>query len=408
MDKPFDLIVFGATGFTGRLVAEYLDATYGVGGDVRWAMAGRSATKLAEVRDALGIDAALPLLVADAADPAALSDLVKQARVVLTTVGPYQTYGEPLIRACAAAGTDYVDLCGEPGWMAKMIPELQDAARASGARIVFSCGFDSIPFDLGVAYAQHEAQLRLGAPLVRVHGRVKTMKGTFSGGTVASMLATIEAVKREPGLRRTLADPFALTPGFKGARQPNDHVAEYDDLAKGWTAPFVMALINTKNVHRSHALLGHPWGADFVYSERMLVGDGQAGEKRAKKMLRQSKLQNLLLALPPTRALLRRFALPKPGEGPNREQREKGRYEVLFFGETADGRRLTAQVTGDRDPGYGSTSKMIAEAALCLVRDVDGARTPGGVWTPAAAMGMALVERLRAKAGLTFVATTEQ
>lgn len=408
MDKPFDLIVFGATGFTGRLVAEYLHATYGTGGDVRWAMAGRSAAKLAEVRDALGIDPALPLLVADASDADALAALVKQARVVLTTVGPYQTYGEPLIRACAAAGTDYVDLCGEPGWMAKMIPELQDTARASGARIVFSCGFDSIPFDLGVAYVQHEARQRLGAPLVRVHGRVKVMKGTFSGGTVASMLATIEAVKREPGLRRTLADPFALTPGFKGARQPNDHVAEYDALAKSWTAPFVMALINTKNVHRSHALLGHPWGADFVYSERMLTGDGPAGEKRAKKMLRQSKLQNLMLAFAPTRALLRRFALPKPGEGPNKEQREKGRYDVLFFGQTADGRTLTASVAGDRDPGYGSTSKMIAEAALSLARDIDRTRTPGGVWTPAAAMGMTLVARLKAKAGLTFSLAAEQ
>ena len=402
MDKPFDLIIFGATGFTGRLVAEYLNKTYGVGGDVRWAMAGRSAARLAEVRDALGIDAALPLLVADASDPAALADLVRQTRVVLTTVGPYQTYGEPLIHACAEAGTDYVDLCGEPGWMAKMIPELQDKARASGARIVFSCGFDSIPFDLGVFYAQHEAQTRLGAPLQRVHGRVKVMKGTFSGGTVASMLATIEATKHDPSLRRTLADPFSLTPGFKGARQPNDHVAEYDMLAKSWTAPFVMALINTKNVQRSHALLGHPWGIDFVYSERMLTGDGPAGEKRAKKMLRQSNLQNLMLAFAPTRALLRRFALPKPGEGPNQDQREKGRYEVLFFGQTADGRTLTASVAGDRDPGYGSTSKMIAEAAICLARDIDRTRTPGDVWTPAAAMGMTLVARLQAKAGLVF------
>jgi short subunit dehydrogenase-like uncharacterized protein len=402
MDKTFDIIVFGATGFTGRLVAEYLNNIYGVGGTVRWAMAGRSATKLAEIRDALGIDPALPLLVADAGDAEALANLVKQTHVVLTTVGPYQKYGEPLIRACAAAGTDYVDLCGEPGWMAKMIPQLQDTARTSGARIVFSCGFDSIPFDLGVVYAQHEAQQRLGAPLVRVHGRVKVMKGTFSGGTIASMLATMEAIGREPGLKRTLVDPFALTPGFKGARQPNDHVAEFDALAQSWTAPFVMATINTKNVHRSHFLLGHPWGADFVYSERMLTGDGAKGESRAKKMLRQSKIQNVLLALAPTRALLRRFALPKPGEGPNKEQREKGRYEVLFFGETADGNKLTASVAGDRDPGYGSTCKMITEAALCLVKDVDRNTTPGGVWTPGAAMGMPLVQRLQEKAGLKF------
>ena len=407
MDKsldtpPFDIIVFGATGFTGRLVAEYLNNTYGASGDVRWAMAGRSAGKLAEVRDALGIDASLPLLVADASDPEALAGLVKQARVVLTTVGPYQQYGEPLIRACAAAGTDYVDLCGEPGWMAQMIPQLQETARASGARIVFSCGFDSIPFDLGVVYAQHEAQQRLGASLTRVHGRVKVMKGTFSGGTVASMLATMEAIGRDRSLVKTLGNPFALTPGFKGPRQPNDGIAAYDDLANSWTAPFVMAPINTKNVHRSHYLLGHPWGENFAYSERMLTGDGAGGEKRAKKMARAAKLQTMLLAFAPTRALLRRFSLPKPGEGPSLEQREKGRYQVLFFGDTADGRKLTASVAGDRDPGYGSTCKMIAESALCLVRDIDRAATPGGVWTPGAAMGITLVERLRARAGLTF------
>jgi len=402
MNRPFDLIVFGATGFTGRLVAEYLHATYGVGGDVRWAMAGRDRDKLARVRDALSIPQDLPLLVADANDAAGLAALVAQAKVVITTVGPYQLYGEPLIRACVAAGTDYVDLCGEPGWMAKMIPEFHDTARASGARIVFSCGFDSIPFDAGVWFAQQAAQERFGAPLARVHGRVKTMKGTFSGGTIASAMATIEAMKREPGLRRNLIDPFALTPGFKGPRQANDHVAEYDELAKSWTAPFVMATINTKNVHRSHFLLGHPWGEGFQYSERMLTGDGASGEARAKKMLRQTKMQNFLLAFPPTRALLRRFALPKPGEGPNKEQREKGRYEVLFFGETADGRRLTASVAGDRDPGYGSTCKMIAEAGLCLVQDVDRTQTQGGVWTPAAAMGLPLVNRLQAKAGLSF------
>lgn len=402
MDKTFDVIVFGATGFTGRLVAEYLNATYGVGGTVRWAMAGRSATKLAEVRDALAIDKALPLLVADANDTEALAALVKQARVVLTTVGPYQLYGEPLIRACAAAGTDYVDLCGEPGWMAQMIPQLQDSARASGARIVFSCGFDSIPFDLGVVHAQHEAQQRLGAPLVRVHGRVKVMKGTFSGGTIASMLATMAAIGRNRALIKTLGDPFALTPGFRGPRQPNDNIAAFDELANSWTAPFVMATINTKNVHRSHLLLGHPWGQDFIYSERMLTGDGASGEKRAKKMARASKLQTTLLAFAPTRALLRRFKLPKPGEGPNKEQREKGRYEVLFFGDTADGKKLTTSVAGDRDPGYGSTCKMITEAALCLVQDIDHKTTRGGVWTPGAAMGMTLVKRLEEKAGLKF------
>jgi short subunit dehydrogenase-like uncharacterized protein len=400
--KPHDLIVFGATGFTGRLVAEYLHTTYGVGRDVKWAMAGRSLDKLKRVREELGIGEDLTLLVADASDTAALKKLVAQTRVVITTVGPYQLYGNELVAACAEAGTDYVDLCGEPGWMAQQIPVLQKPAAASGARIVFSCGFDSIPFDLGVVFLQHEAMQRLGEPLVRVHGRVKTMKGTFSGGTAASLLATMEAVGRDSSLIKTLGNPFALVPGFKGPRQPNDGVAEYDELAKAWTAPFVMAPINTKNVHRTHALRGHPWGTDFVYSERMLTGKGSKGEQRAKKMARNTKIQNVLLAIGPTRALIRRFALPKPGEGPNQHQRETGHYEVLFLGQTASGQTLSASVKGDRDPGYGSTCKLIAESALCLIQDVNHQMAPGGVWTPGAAMGLTLQRRLQAKAGLTF------
>lgn len=403
MKKPtLDLIVFGATGFTGRLVAEYLNATYGVGGDVTWAMAGRSLDKLTRVRTELGISEALPLLVADASDTAALKKLVAQARVVITTVGPYQLHGNELVAACAKAGTDYVDLCGEPAWMAQQIPLLQKPAAASGARIVFSCGFDSIPFDLGVVFLQHESMQRLGEPLVRVHGRVKTMKGTFSGGTAASLLATMEAVGRDRSLIKTLGNPYALVPGFKGLRQPNDGVAEYDELAKSWTAPFVMAPINTKNVHRTHALRGHPWGKDFIYSERMLTGKGNKGEQRARKTARNTKIQNVLLAIGPTRALIRRFALPKPGEGPNQHQRETGHYELLFVGQTASGQVLSATVKGDRDPGYGSTCKLITESALCLANEVDHQMAPGGVWTPGAAMGLTLASRLQERAGLSF------
>jgi short subunit dehydrogenase-like uncharacterized protein len=406
MKNPaFDLIVFGATGFTGRLVAEYLHTTYGVGREVRWAMAGRSLEKLRRVRDELGIGADLPLLVADASDPAALKKLVAQTRVVITTVGPYQLHGNALVAACAEVGTDYVDLCGEPGWMADKIPELQPIAAASGARIVFSCGFDSIPFDLGVVFLQHEAMQRLGEPLVRVHGRVKTMKGTFSGGTAASLLATMEAAGRDRSLIKTLGNPFALVPGFKGPSQPNDNLAEYDELAASWTAPFVMAPINTKNVHRTHALRGHPWGTDFVYSERMLTGRGAKGEQRARRTARNNKIQNVLLAIGPTRALIRRFALPKPGEGPNQQQRDSGHYELLFVGESASGQRLAATVKGDRDPGYGSTCKLISEAALCLAQETDHTLAPGGVWTPGAAMGLMLVRRLQARAGLSFAIT---
>ncbi len=403
--RPFDVVVYGASGFTGRLVAEYLQATYGTDPSLRWALGGRQTARLAEVRQAIGAPDSLPLLQADAADAAALSALVGQAQVVISTVGPYQRHGEPLVRACAEAGTDYVDLCGEPVWMARMIPALQPAAERSGARIVFSCGFDSIPFDLGVVFLQQAMVERFGAPAVEVRGRVRVMKGTMSGGTAASALATFEAIGRDPALGRVMADPFALTPGFHGPAQPEGESAAFDDWARAWTGPFVMAPINTKNVHRTHALRGHPWGADFRYSERMLAGrpgQGDAGEKRARALARQSRLTQALLGLSPTRALLRRWAMPKPGEGPDAAARERGRYELVFTGATAAGQRLSAVVSGDRDPGYGSTSKMISEAALCLLRDIDRGAAAGGVWTPGAAMGLALVRRLEAHAGLRF------
>jgi short subunit dehydrogenase-like uncharacterized protein len=402
MEKAFDLIVFGATGFTGRLVAEHLLKTHGVGGAVIWAMAGRNPDKLAATRRDIGAPQALPLLHADASDPAALAALVRQARVVVSTVGPYQLHGEPLVRACAQAGTDYVDLCGEPAWMARMISQYDAPARASGARIVFSCGFDSIPFDLGVLFLQDEAMRRFGAPLARVRGRVRVMKGGFSGGTIASLLATIEAAGRDPALAQLMADPFALTPGFRGPEQPEGESASYDDAARSWTGPFVMAAINTKNVHRTNALRGHPWGRDFVYDERMLTGDGARGERRARALARYARMQAALLGWRFSRELLRRLALPKPGQGPTLKQRESGRYEVVFIGDTAKGQRLRATVRGDRDPGYGSTCKLVAESALCLGTGIDRSMTPGGVWTAGAAMGLPLLNRLQERAGLVF------
>ena len=402
MEKPFDLIVFGATGFTGRLVAEYLLKTYGASDTVAWAMAGRNLDKLAAARREIGAADSLPLLQADATDAAALAALVRQTRVVISTVGPYQRHGEPLLQACVDAGTDYVDLCGEPLWMAQMIARHEAAARASGARIVFSCGFDSIPFDLGVVFLQAEAQRRFGRPLQRVRGRVRVMKGGFSGGTMASALATVEAIGRDRGLARVLANPFALTPGFRGPAQPEGDSAVYDEAAAAWTGPFVMAAINTKNVHRSNALRGHPWGSDFVYDERMLTGSGAAGERRARALARTAKLQTAALGFGPARELLRRFVLPKPGQGPSPSERDHGHYEVLFIGDTAQRQRLRAVVRGDRDPGYGSTCKLISESALCLAQDTRPAMCGGGIWTPGAAMGLALVRRLQARAGLSF------
>ncbi len=401
-ERTFDIIVYGATGFTGRLVAEHILATYGVGRDVRWAMAGRSKAKLEQVRSEIGGPAELPLIVADAAASASLEAMARRAKVIITTVGPYQLHGEKLVAACVKAGTDYVDLCGEPAWMAAMIAEYHELARASGARIVFSCGFDSIPFDLGVAYLQEEAKARLGVPMQRVRGRVRRMKGGFSGGTIASLMATLEAARRDTSILATLANPFALTQGFVGPVQPTGAAVEHDASSGQWAAPFIMASINTKNVHRTNFLLGHRWGADFIYDEMLLTGDGAAGEKRARAAKRQADIQGWLLGFLPTRMLLRRFVLPRPGQGPSKEERETGFYEVGFHGEAADGRRLRASVTGDKDPGYGSTSKMIAESALCLARDVGPDQTPGGVWTPGAALGRKLIARLEANAGMRF------
>jgi short subunit dehydrogenase-like uncharacterized protein len=402
-DREFDLVVFGATGFTGRLVAEYLHLSGAAG--ARWAIAGRSLDKLGQVREQLHLPPSVALLKADATDAASLAALVARARCVITTVGPYQLHGEPLATACAEGGTDYVDLCGEPLWMARMIDKLAPLAEKSGARLVLSCGFDSIPFDLGVVYLQAEAQARFGAPLPEVRGRVARVKGTASGGTLASMMETIAAVKREPALSGLMANPFALTPGFKGPRQPADQGADFDDWAGAWCGPFLMATINTKNVHRSNALRGHPWGTGFVYSEKLLTGkpaQGDQGRRKAFALARITKLQNLALAFGPTRLLLRRFVLTQPGDGPDKAAREAGHYTLWFTGRSASGETLRAIVKGDRDPGYGSTCKLISEAALCLVQDVGREATPGGVWTPGSAMGLALVRRLQARAGLTF------
>ncbi|HIQ53086.1 MAG TPA: saccharopine dehydrogenase [Pseudomonas pachastrellae] len=382
----FDIIVYGATGYTGRLVAEYLSQEYADDSGLRWAMAGRSQSKLEAVRDEINAPADTPLVVADTGDADSLRAMAERTRVVLTTVGPYQLYGSDLVRICAETGTDYVDLCGEPAWMRQMIDAHGETAKQSGARIVFSCGFDSIPFDLGVYFLQKAAKEKFGATLPRVKGRVRKMKGTFSGGTAASLKATLAAAKANPEVYQLLGNPFALTPGFTGPAQPPAAKPEFDESLGSWAAPFVMAAINTRNVHRSNALLGHAYGSDFVYDEMILTGPGEQGEAIAKAVTGDKSLAG--------------DDAPKPGEGPTKEERENGFYDVLFIGEGADGKTLMASVAGKRDPGYGSTSRMIAESAICLVRDATD--TQGGIWTTAPAMGDKLIKRLQEHAGLTF------
>jgi len=382
--REFDIIVYGASGYTGRLVAEYLARAYPEG--LAWAMAGRNADKLAAVRDEIDAPADTPLVVADADDPVSIAAMVARAKVVITTVGPYQLYGEPLVAACAEAGTDYVDLCGEPAWMRQMIDAYGERAKASGARIVFSCGFDSIPFDLGVRFVQQAASEEFGAPAKRVRGRVRAMQGTFSGGTAASLKATLAAAAKYPEVMKLLINPFSLTPGFAGPAQPRGDAIDFEGDLDSWVAPFVMAAINTRNVHRTNYLLDHPYGEDFVYDEMVLTGPGEAGEAAAKAIAGDNSLA--------------REDGPKPGEGPSEEEREAGHYDIMFVAEADDGRTIAAGVTGDKDPGYGSTSKMIAESALCLVRDVP--ESEGGIWTPGALMAELLTRRLQDNAGLTF------
>ena len=385
--REFDLIIYGATGYTGRLVAEYMAHQYGLGPDApKWAMAGRSIEKLKEVRSLIRIPEETPLVVADSNDSDSLDMMTSRASVILTTVGPYQLYGDELVAVCVKNGTHYVDLCGEPGWMRQKIDEHQAAAEKSGAQICFSCGFDSIPFDLGVFMLQNEMEKRFGKPAAHVKGRVRAMEGTFSGGTAASLKETMKAVAKNPALVKILMSSFGLTPGFEGPDQPNMMIPKKDKTLDSWVAPFIMATINTKNVHRTNYLLGFPYGEDFKYDEMIVTSPGDIGKQAAEMIAKANPLSG--------------DDAPKPGEGPTREERENGYYDLLFLGETVGGETASLCVKGDKDPGYGSTSKMIAEAALCIA--VDGNSHGGGIWTPGALMGDKLTKRLKSNAGLSF------
>ena len=384
-EREFDLVVFGASGYTGKLVAEYIQNEYGEDQSLKWALAGRNKDKLAGIKEDLNLESDLTILEVDSNDQESLDAMTSAAKCILTTVGPYQLYGSNLVESCAKNGTDYVDLTGEPGWMYEMINEHKETAKKSGARIVFSCGFDSIPFDLGVYFVQQAVRDKFGKPAQHVRGRVKAMNGEFSGGTIASLGATMATLKEKPELIKVLANPFSLTEGFEGPTQLDDSKVLLDEKLNMWVAPFVMAPINTKNIHRSNALLGHEYGEDFCYDEMMIAGEGEEGKQIADAMTSANPMGG--------------EDVPQPGEGPSQESREQGNYDVQFFADIDEG-CIEARVTGDMDPGYGSTSKMITESAMCLIHDCND--LSGGIYTPAPAMGNKLIKRLIEKAGLTF------
>ena len=402
-NRNLDIVVYGATGFTGTLVAEYLLRQYGIGKDVRWAIAGRSASKLAEVKQQLGEGAAdLEVIVADSSDEDALASLAKSTRVVLTTVGPYAIYGSTLVGACVEAGTDYCDLAGETQWIRKMIDTYHERACETGARIVHCCGFDSVPMDMGVWFLQDAARKNHGAYCDKISLYVKATKGTASGGTLASMINIIEEARADRSVARLMANPYALNP--EGQREGPDGGDQkkviYDEVVGSWTAPFVMAGINTRVVRRSHALAGFPYGQDFRYRESTLTGKGIGGWMKGTLMTLGLGALVLGISLGPTRKLLQRFVLPKPGEGPDRELQQSGFFNLMQIGVLPDGTTMRTRITGDQDPGYGSTSKMLSEAAVCLAKDELDAT--GGCLTPATALGGKYLARLRENAGLTF------
>ena len=381
--NKYDFVIYGATGFTGKLVVEYAIKQYNNNNEVSWAIAGRSNEKLEHVQEKYNLPSDIGKIVVDSNDQNSIDEMVSQTKCVLTTVGPYQLYGEKIIKTCISTGTDYVDLCGEPGFMHKIISECSEEAKETGARVVFSCGFDSIPFDLGVLFVQEEVMSKLNKYAPSVRGRVRAMNGEFSGGTAASMKATMAAIQSDPELINILVNPHALCDGIQGVQQDDDSKPTYDEELNTWVAPFFMAPINTKNIHRSNKLMNHIYGENFKYNEMWIQGPGEEGKAAAEFISTMNPLGDA----------------PEPGDGPSRESRENGNYDVLFCADV-DGETIKASVSGDMDPGYGSTSKMIAESALCLVKDCED--LAGGIYTPAASMGKKLIKRLESNAGLTF------
>ena len=398
--REFDIIIWGASGFTGRLVAEYIFKTYGLSDSLKWAMGGRNQSKLEQVRAEVA-DATVPLVIADSQDEDSLNTMVQRAKVICTTVGPYAKYGSKLVAACVQQQTDYCDLTGEVQWMRRMIDEHHEAAKANGTKIVHTCGFDSIPSDMGVYFIQQQAQAQSGQAAKEIKMRVGAVRGGVSGGTYASLSNVMEEAQHDKSIYETLLNPYGLNP--KGEQSGPDkrdlQSIVYDETAKSWLFPFIMAGINTKVVRRSNALADYPYGKDFRYEEAMMGGDGFSGRLKA---ISAALPLGLMMSAKPGSLVKKVFdrLLPKPGDGPDKAAREAGFYKLKFYTTLEDGASAMGIVTGDKDPGYGSTSKMLAESAICLAKDNLPAR--GGVLTPAVAMGDALLKRLEENAGLTF------
>ena len=398
--EKYDIIIFGATSFVGQIMTRYIKQQFN-NNSLRWAIAGRSKEKLKELAKEINASE-IETIIADANDENAINAMCNRTKVVVSTVGPYALYGSTLVKVCAETGTHYCDLTGEPQWIRKMQGQYESLAKKNSAWIVNCCGFDSIPSDLGVHFLQQKALKKTGQNCNKINMRVLKMKGGASGGTIASIINLLKEASHDSKLRKELKNPYSLCPpSHNFTLFQNNIKVSYDVEYESWIAPFIMAAINSRVIHRSNALSGNSYGTDFLYEEAVLIGKGKIGKWKSHCVNIGLAMIMAGLIIPPTRWLLQNYILPKPGEGPSKEEQLSGEYELLFTGTTPDGTKVKCRITGDQDPGYGSTAKMLAQSAICLAKDVPK-NTKGGFWTPATIMGDKLTKRLITHAGLDF------
>ena len=395
MEKIYDIIIWGASGFTGRLAVDYIYKNQN-NSNLTWAVAGRNESKIKEILDGKNV----PILIADSHDKESLVDLVKKTKVILTTVGPYARYGSELVEACAENGTHYCDLTGEVHWMRHMITKYQNTAKESGAKIVHTCGFDSIPSDIGVYFLQKNMRELYGVNAKQIKYRTRGFSGGASGGTVDSLMSMMEQAKKDSSILKIIANPYALNDKEKGLDGPDKMSPYFDEDFDAWVGPFIMAGINTRVVRRTNELLNNIYGNDFEYNEGSITGKGPKGLIGATTSGMVTGGMAGMAAFSPTRSILKSF-LPKPGEGPSEETMENGFFEIELLGihPTDRDKDMRVWIHGDKDPGYKSTAKMISESAMALAQD--DLDVGGGFWTPASAMGDTLINRLP-NAGVTF------
>jgi short subunit dehydrogenase-like uncharacterized protein len=406
-EKLYDIIIFGATGFTGKLVAEYILEQYGLKNNklFNWAIAGRDIKKLENLKsDLLKINSdavELDLLVADSFDEKTINKITESARLIISTVGPYIKYGKKLVSSCAKNGTHYCDLTGEVPFIRESIDINDKIAKKNNCKIIHSCGFDSIPSDLGVLLMQKEALKKYKMPCREIKYYVRGTKGGFSGGTIASMIAISEHIKSNPSLSSLLGNPYALnSASFNGPPASSLRSNKWDNEAKLWLAPFVMAGINTRIVRWSNELAGFEYGKEFLYSEVTSFPRGVKGYIKSLSMLISLALTKILMSFRPTFLFLRKYILPAPGQGPTKYERENGFFKILLIGKSGVN-KISCNVIGDSDPGYSGTAKMITESALSIILDQKDLPQKFGVLTPAAGIGLTLIKRLESK-GIVF------